>query len=131
MVKRNEKKLDDINAEKLRKMLADLTADELRELRIKVSKRLGFSSVVFLCYSEEFIEVAWCGDVISIYDNGYGVGKGHVRYEVYMNGRRERGTGFVVCLTLIGGKIQLRGIWSKFKKLGRNLDLHSDAFENP
>lgn len=63
------------------------------------------------------IEVAWRGHIISIYDRGYGVGKGHTRYEVYVDGKRERGTDICWKMRIEwDGDSAPRKLWNRYKR---------------
>ena len=85
----------------VKKLLSD------REFKRKVSERLDPSSIIEIAYSKEFLEVAWRAYIISIRNNGCGVGKGHARFDVYLDDERARGTNVCRMFSRNWGGIQL------------------------
>ena len=95
--------------------------DSIRELgtrgKLELSRQLGRSYLFPLDYSERFIEVAWFGNTISIYDKGYGVGKGKIRYKIHLDAKGVHGTDICRMLGISwDGDSAPRRLWRLLKK---------------
>ncbi len=85
-----------------------------KEVALDWSRKYKEHEYVFEWHQKR--RVAWRGSIISIYDRGYGVGKGHRRYEVYFDGKREKGTKICDNLGIeYEGDSAPRKLWNRYE----------------